>query len=665
MTVLYRLFARSAGPSRPPASGRWRLRAHAALVAEPTEHAYVDFRMAARRSARPTRYRPPHPQPPPSPLTTRSCPSSTCSACVRRVAVGLAAAAAGCGGGTTADIVTRPPPAEATIARCSVADTLRLAVAQTARVDCSNGGTTVTVAGAGASYLVVPQFATDQGADYAVSYTLSTANAAAAASTPSAAPAPAGSLDGATRSSMHPNPRQAAFDGALRADGARMAAAGAFRSASVRANAARAAASVAPPPVGSVRTFHVRSSLSSASATWKTVAAQLRHVGGSVLLYIDTLAPLPGLSDAQVQQFGAYFDQTLYPIDTAAFGQPSDVDQNGRVIMLMSPVVNADTPRLSCVTLGYVLGFFDPVDFDGSSDENSNHGEVFYSIVPDPGAKVSCAHTVGDVMASTPATFLHELQHLISFSRHVVLGGGVPQQGWLDEGMSIAAEELGSLYYENRCPPPACRHDASQLFPDSSQGFVNGFVYDSYQYALGPDAASVTLHSDADNGFDWRGGDWALVHWLGDQYGTSIYRKLENSSSVGVAGIEAASGQSFPILFADFGLALYTDSLSGLPRATAPSADRFLTRNLRQLWARLFTTSGASAEIPYAMPLQLKPITSDTTPAGMPPGAGAFYRLDTPASASAVTLHFSAPGSRALTPSLRPQLAIFRLPDGQ
>ena len=41
-------------------------------------------------------------------------------------------------------------------------------------MDCSNGGTTVTLAGAGASYLVVPEFATDQAPFQLVSYSLAT-----------------------------------------------------------------------------------------------------------------------------------------------------------------------------------------------------------------------------------------------------------------------------------------------------------------------------------------------------------------------------------------------------------------------------------------------------------------------------------------------------------
>ncbi len=578
------------------------------------------------------------------------------------------AAACSSGSGTSSTTPTSPPPVQASRNPCSVVDTLSLTSAQATRVDCSNGGTTLTLAGNGASYLVLAEFATDAAANVPVAYTLASVSPAAAlAAPPAASRMPLASLGAGSLPPMHPNYRQMQADASLRALGARMAAAGDFARTTARAAASRAATTIAAPPVGSIRAFHVRSTFSASSPTWKLVNAKLRYAGTNVLVYIDTMAPAPpdGFTDTQVQQFASYFDQTLYPIDTAAFGPPSDVDQNGRVIMLMSPVVNADTPKQTCLTQGYVLGFFDPVDFDGPTDPNSNQGEIFYSIVPDSLGTVSCPHKVSDVAFAAPSTFLHELQHLIDFSQHVIVRGGNPQPGWLDEGLSIAAEELGSLYYEDRCPPPACRTSPDQIFPDSSQGFIQGFLYDSYQYALNPDTASVTLHSDADGGFAWRGGDWALVRWLGDQYGNGVFRKLEETSSTGAQSIMDATGRDFPSLFADFGIALYADSLPGLPRNTAPPADRFTTRNLQQLWDRLFVTSGPTADIPVAVPLQLTPITTDTTPTTVYPGTPAFYRLDTSTGAGAVTLLFSAPGSTPLAAALQPQLAIFRLPPGQ
>ena len=551
---------------------------------------------------------------------------------------------------------------------CSTTGTLSLAAAQTVRVDCSNGGTTLTLAGNGASYLVVPQFATDQGANSHVNYILyegSGVAAGAANRLPSTRFSPgfgAGFGVGAILPGMRPLRAQREAERVLRS---RMRA----RSAGLRAlfsqqpGGARRAAVLPPPAAGSIKAFHVASSFT--VNQWKTVGAKLAYVGNNLLLYIDTLAPANGFTAAQLTSYGQLFDQTLYPLDTTAFGSPSDIDNNGRVIMLMSPVVNADTPVATCASQGYVAGFFDTADFDGPLDPNSNQAEIFYSIVPDPTGVFSCSHSVADLGGSVPATFMHELQHLINYSQHVVVSGGAPGDSWMDEGLSIIAEELGSLYYEAKCPPPSCRANAAQFFPDSAQGFVEGFLYDSYQYALLPDTASLTLNTDDLNGFSWRGGDWLLMRWLGDQFGSTIFRKLERGPSNGVTNIQQATGQSFPSLFANFGLALYTDSLPGLARSTALPVNRFATRNVKALWARLYATSGPAIDVPIPNPVQLSAITSDSSSSVMTPGTMTYFRLDTPATSATVTIRFAPPGGGAFAASLRPQMAVFRLPTGQ
>ncbi|HEY6827426.1 MAG TPA: hypothetical protein VI259_11255 [Gemmatimonadaceae bacterium] len=541
--------------------------------------------------------------------------------------------------------------------------TLQLNVAQAARVDCSNGGTLVTVAGNGASYLVVPQFPVDLVANALVPFRLTATNSSTTAITTDvvrgSAVLPQTAFEEFRRA---PNAAQQKFDRTLRARARANLASGAWRPA-VRSTISRSLVATTPD-LGSVRSFRVLAKETPVS--FRTVGAQLIYAGANVLLYMDTTVTPGAFSAAQIQAFGSLFDQTLYPIDTAAFGPPSDVDGNGHVIMLMSPVVNALTSKSECQTNGFIGGFFEEEDLGGSVlDPNSNHGEVFYSIAPDPNGVVSCTHTAADVGFAVSAVFMHELQHLINFSQHVVVHGGDPEFGWLDEGLSIVAEELGSLHYEQQCPGTSCRTNPAQIFPDSSQGFVQGFLYDSYQYALRPDTASVTLHSDSDDGFSWRGGDWLLVRWLGDQFGNGVFRKLDQTSVTGVANIQQATAQSFPPLFADFGLALVTDSLPGLPRTTAAARDRFVTRNVRQLWARLFVTSGGSPDVPLSFPIVLKAITSDSTAKSMDPGTSSYFRLDTPQSAGAVTLKFSNATGGAISTSLKPQLAIFRLPPGQ
>lgn len=555
---------------------------------------------------------------------------------------------------------------------CSQTGTLSLAVATAARVDCSNGGTTLTLAGNGASYIILAQFAVDLVPDTFVEYRLfsgtaiSASTVAASRARPTRVAAQFGLTPAAPRraSSASTGAVQRSFTGALQARARRNLAKHAWPkgalASSVRAAITRSSNVV--PTLNSTRTFRV---VAPDNVSYTSATATLTYIGQNVLVYLDNAAPTNGFTPAQLQAFGVYFDQTLYPIDTAAFGPPSDIDQNGHVIMLMSPSVNALTTTAQCQTEGYVAGYFNGEDLGGGSlDPNSNQGEIFYSIVPDPNGQFSCAHTTDDVGLSVPSTFLHELQHLISFSQHVVVHNGSPEFGWLDEGLSIVAEELGSLYYEQKCPGTACRTDPSQIFPDSSQGFVDDFLFDSYQYALLPDTASVTLHSDSENGFSWRGGDWLLMRWLGDQLGTGLYKKLDQSSFTGVANIENTTGQPFTTLFANWGLALYTDSLPGLPRTTAPAVNRFVTRNVKQLWDRLFVTSDES-DIPVPDPLFLFPVSSDSTVAIQYPGTSSYWRLDTPSNAATVSIQFSGPAGVPFPATLKPQLAVFRLPAGQ
>jgi hypothetical protein len=270
---------------------------------------------------------------------------------------------------------------------------------------------------------------------------------------------------------------------------------------------------------------------------------------------------------------------------------------------------------------------------------------------------------VAELEQTTGATFLHELQHLINFGQHVLVHGGAPEQGWLDEGMSIVAEELGSLYYENKYPPPTGRTNPAQLFPDSSQGYINGLLFDSYSYLLKTDTATVTLHTDADGGLAWRGGDWLLLRWLGDQKGTGIYKALERSSLTGTANIASAAGESFDGLFGDFSLAVYTDSLPGIPKSSIPTRDRFAYRNLRRMYQRLYDTSQPSTFVPRPFPILTTQLTG-TISASMVPGTMSFYRLDTTAGQGSVTIQFSAADGTPLSGGLHPQVSIFRLPPG-
>src|SRR3989442_1036971 len=136
----------------------------------------------------------------------------------------------------------------------------------------------------------------------------------------------------------------------------------------------------------------------------------------------------------------------LYETDTLAFGGESDIDNNGMVIVLMTGKVNALVTSAQCnsPTGGYVAGFFFGADLITTPPfATGNAGEIFYSIVPDPSGTLSCQHSVSAVTQLVPVTFVHEVQHMISFNQHFLVRGNFPEDLWLNEGVSHYAEENG------------------------------------------------------------------------------------------------------------------------------------------------------------------------------------------------------------------------------
>src|SRR5437867_12982 len=195
------------------------------------------------------------------------------------------------------------------------------------------------------------------------------------------------------------------------------------RTSGVRPSAAgTGVAAVTPPTLGSLRTFTVCASLD--CTTYKPVTARAQSVGAHVAVYVDTAAPANGLTATDIDTLQQVFDTHAYVVDTTAFGSVSDIDSNGVVLTLMTPVVNSLVTNAECQAGGFVAGFADPADLDPSAAAQHNQGEIFYTVVADPNGALSCAHSVADVQSFLPGTFLHELQHLISFNQHVLIRGG-------------------------------------------------------------------------------------------------------------------------------------------------------------------------------------------------------------------------------------------------
>lgn len=561
-------------------------------------------------------------------------------------AVVLAATACGTGPIPTPPAPPPPPPA-ALGPPCSPTDTIRIAPLEGVTLDCS-AGTTVTLAGNGAKYLVVPGLGVG-GAG--VQNTVYPFSLAVSGLPPAIEAAP---IAGATRPAdlgLAQRNADAWFMSRARRLAPEIARAARTESAP--------AAPPAPPTVGSTATFRV--SASTTIDSFATVTATLRYVGANALVYVDDKSPTGGFSDTDVAGFGVHTDQVLLGSLTATFGAPTDLDGNGRVIVLLTPLVNGLVNPVLCRLQGFVAGYFDAKDF--ADGVNSNHGEIFYAVAPDPTGARGCQHTAAEVRDFLPSVMLHEMQHMISVGQHVVVRQGAVEEGWLDEGLSGVAEELGSLYYEAKYPPPSGRSNPAQIFPDSAQRYIITPLTYAYDYVFAPDTLSLTLRQIGDPGRAWRAGDWLLLRYLGDRFGAGIYRQLVQSSLTGPANLEAVTGLPLHRILANFGVALYTDSIPNIPRNSVPAIYRFKSRNLRQLFQAIYNTYGAPNGFPLPFPLAVHGFTPNGGRAGITvPGAIAFYGLQAGPAAPAVSIQFGPVGGGSFAAALHPQVTVFRVP---
>src|SRR6185436_17623230 len=73
--------------------------------------------------------------------------------------------------------------------------------------------------------------------------------------------------------------------------------------------------------------------------------ARVVAVSDAAIIVEDLGNPGGGFSDDEYRAMARTIDTLVYPMDTAAFGVPTDIDGNGRVVVLFTKAVNALTPR--------------------------------------------------------------------------------------------------------------------------------------------------------------------------------------------------------------------------------------------------------------------------------------------------------------------------------
>ena len=290
------------------------------------------------------------------------------------------------------------------------------------------------------------------------------------------------------------------------------------------------------PRIGEIREFDVLRS----DGRFDDVTAKVRLVSQRAVLYEDVTAE-GSLSQADVQFFADLFDDPIYPVAVEAFGSPSDLDGNGLVIILFTPVVNRLSPPGSNDLVG---GFFFGIDLMPGL-EHSNAGEVFYVLVPDPTGKYGNVRNADLIQTVVPPILAHEFQHMIHHNERIIeLGAPGRDATWLSEGLAHMAEDLVGAELRKRG-----RTDEANEYQKGNRKRASLFLYE-------PQDVSLTIAA-GQGSLEERGAAWLFLEYLRGQAGSdNVLRSLTGTTRTGTANVEAVTGRDWADVFSDWSAAL-------------------------------------------------------------------------------------------------------------
>jgi hypothetical protein len=400
----------------------------------------------------------------------------------------------------------------------------------------------------------------------------------------------------------------------------------------------RGSIAVAAPTVGDVVIYNVSPK---ACDSIVTHPARIVAIGSKAIVAVDTLNPAGGFSSADYQRFAANFDTLIYPLDVTNFGEPTDIDQNGHIVLFFTRAVNELTPRSS---EAYTGGFFFARDLFPRVSANprdacpgSNEAEIVYLLAPDPGGTINGhVRTTGFVDSMTTALVGHEFQHLINAGRRIYVNSASDLEVvWLNEGLSHIAEEL--LFYRQAGLAPRTNIDIA-TFRGNARA-VDAFNRDQgsntgrYQeYLIAPSTSSPIREDDS---LSTRGATWNLLRYAADRQvrvagglEPAVWQALVNSKTSGIANLRGVFGADVGGLLRDWSVSHYTDDV--VPGVsvdyTQPSWN----------WHSIYPALGGGGR---SYPLSAKPLMIAGVSGSVIPGGSAFYRFSIAANTTAsVTL---------------------------
>jgi hypothetical protein len=240
----------------------------------------------------------------------------------------------------------------------------------------------------------------------------------------------------------------------------------------------------------------------------RPVTGVLRRIGTHADIYVDKAISLP----AALEDWGAFFD-SVQPTLASVFGRELDVDGNGKIVVLITPI-----PAPSGIIFGY---FFSANELPKSSVSYSNECDM---IVINP---------VAGYEQKLKGTLAHEYQHLVHYSERIT-NGEAAGESWITEAFSTLAEDLVGYGYLST----AGEADATPV-NNVRVVSVQDWLRRYYQWSL--------TAWDGEN-YSY-GAAYLFGRYLYDQYGAAKVLEINRSAYGGTRAVTDAVGGTFGELF--------------------------------------------------------------------------------------------------------------------
>jgi hypothetical protein len=348
----------------------------------------------------------------------------------------------------------------------------------------------------------------------------------------------------------------------------------------------------ASPAVGALTTLNVQGDYACDHIQLST--GRVMVVSQHAIILADTGAPANGFTTADYQEIAAAFDTLVFPVDSANFGNPTDIDGNGRALIFFTQTVNAQTSPTSQFVLGgyfFARDLF-PVSGVGACP-GSNQGEMFYMPVVDAASKYNTDFKDRAALKlNIIATLGHEFQHLINASRRIYLTTATAfEEVWLDEGLAHIAEELA--YYRSSGLQPRTNLDATAILATQPlKDAVNNYQVQNLarlsSYLKNPDGNSPL---DTNVTLATRGAIWQFLRYAADRKGgteSGIWRSLVDSPYTGLTSISFVFGDAYSY-FREWVVAQFTDDAG----FATDASHIFASWNFRSVLLRLNTNNNS------------------------------------------------------------------------